>query len=88
MKECSYCWNSFEFEKGKLYCSDECKNKSSEESAERRKEISRRKRRLLAGKSCVVCKAKLSMYSEGNTCSNHHNPKAVSDILKQIKGLA
>ena len=87
MKECAFCGHDFVATKGQQYCSDDCRIKANKEATERRKEEARRKRRKNADRSCIVCGAKLSMYGHGNTCAAHINPKPMSDIIRQIKGL-
>lgn len=89
-KHCQWCDVSFETDiPYQIYCSVECRDLATKEKIAARYHISRRKKRAGKNRLCNSCGSKLSIYNDDQLCQNCLvDPKSVSKILKQIKGLA
>ena len=85
MKYCLWCDERFQPVNNQVYCSVECRTQATKHTAIQRRAHKRRTKRMKSKRKCVVCGAHLSMYGQGNTCSNHTSPTAVSSLLKDIR---
>lgn len=90
MKHCQWCDTSFETKVSyQIYCSATCRDLATKEKIVARYAITRRSKRKGKDRLCKQCKAKLSMYNDDVLCSRCDvNPKDVSSVLKDIRGLA
>ena len=89
-KHCQWCDAHFETDISyQIYCSVECRDFATKEKIAARYHIARRKKRTGKVRLCSSCGASLSIYNYDSLCQNCLvNPKDVSKVLKQIKGLA
>lgn len=89
-KHCEWCDNAFETKISyQIYCSPECREQATKEKIAQRYNIKKRNQKNRKSRFCKSCKAKLSVYNDDQLCSNCIvNPKDVSSVLKEIKGLA
>lgn len=71
--------------KNQVYCSSECRQQAIKNAAMKKREHKRRLKRMQKRPCCKVCGAYLSIYGQGNTCSNHSHPQILSNVLKGIR---
>jgi hypothetical protein len=90
MKHCQWCDKDFKTEiTYQIYCSAECREKSTKEKIASRYQISRRKKRKGKVRLCKSCGISLSIYNDEHLCNTCLvNPNDVNKALKDIKGLA
>ena len=90
MKSCQACENAFTPKvKYQVYCSEQCREVATKRKIAERYALLRRKRLMNKERFCRSCGIRLSAYNDDNICQTCVvDPKEVSRVLKQIKGIA
>lgn len=90
MKACQWCDKQFNPNvKYQIYCSEECREAATKEKIAQRYAITRRNKMMSKKRYCNSCGQPLSAYNDDQLCMTCVvNPKEVSKILKEIKGMA
>lgn len=90
MKPCSWCDGRFSPNVSyQIYCSTDCRNAATKEKILTRYSMSKRQKRKSKDRKCINCKGPLSIYNDDQICYECSiNPKSVTKVLKQIKGMS
>jgi hypothetical protein len=89
-KHCSYCDNQFNTKLSyQIYCSPLCREEATKEKILEKYNRDKVKKRQGKSRPCKSCGKQMSAYNDSQTClACEANPDEVSQILKQIKGIA
>lgn len=89
-KHCEWCDTAFETSVSyQIYCSPECREHATKEKIAKRYSIKKRNQKKYKNRICKSCGSKLSVYNDEQICNVCIvNPKDVSSVLREIKGLA
>jgi len=85
---CQWCDKQFETDINyQIYCSSECRERSTKEKIAVRYMMGKRKNRIGKDRRCKSCNEKLSIYNDEELCVICNvNPKDVTKAIKNIKG--
>jgi hypothetical protein len=90
MKTCQWCDSAFSPNVSyQIYCSAECRSHATKQKIADKYAIKRRNQLISKPKKCRSCSMPLSVYNDTNLCMTCLvDPKEVSKILKEIRGIA
>jgi ribosomal protein S14 len=89
-KHCNWCDTQFQTKLSyQIYCSPECREQATREKIAEKYNRERIKKRGSKIRLCKSCGTSLSIYNEFTICNTcESNPDELSQILKEIKGIA